>query len=130
MLAILGVSHFAFFATPDPAFPLPSSAFARPSAPAQRTSPNSSSGAPSQDRLPLRFPLRSRSLPSRRSGQHILAGECRIGDALAHDGTERIHEASPVLRLAGIEAVCLFVQVAEQVKGLDAHVGALDAPLE
>jgi len=108
---------------------LPLSASAQPCAPDLETSPKASALAPSQDRFSWRLPLRCRGLPSRRSGQQ-LASQTLVGDALSDDSTERIDETSPVLRFACVESVRFFVQVAEQVEGLDGNIGSLDRALQ
>ena len=116
-------------ATRAPACPLPLSAFAQPCAPDLQTSPKASALAPSQVRFSWRFPLRCRGLPSRRSWQQ-LAGQTLVGDALTHDGAERIYEARPILRFACVESVRFFVQVSEQVEGFDGNIGSLDGALQ
>ena len=78
---------------------------------------------------PLRFPLRCRGLPSRRSRQQ-LPSQALVGDALPDDSAKRINEARPVLRFACVEAVRFFVQVAEQVERLDGNIGSLDRALQ
>src|SRR5579871_1165080 len=67
-------------------------------------------------------------------GHHLfcwLARQLGVGKALANNLANQITEAVTILhRLAVIEAKRLFVNVAEQVKRLDAHIGAVQCALK
>ena len=79
------------------------------------------------------FPHRCRGRigSSRRLGLH-LPGEHGIGDALADSGFRSLQEAPAVvvLVLSLVEAEGLLVEVAEEMKGLDAHIGSIDGALQ
>lgn len=53
-----------------------------------------------------------------------------IGQALADDITKHADESGEVGAFAGVEAIRLLVQVAEEVGRIDGHVGASDGPLQ
>ena len=59
-----------------------------------------------------------------------LAGEFGIGHALADDSLDAHGEALGIVHLPIVVAERLFVNVPEQVKRLDAHVGAFQSALE
>jgi hypothetical protein len=65
-----------------------------------------------------------------RSRLRCLADEFVKGDALSNNTGDRQAESFGVIELAVIIAVRLFIQVAEQVEGLYADVGARDATLQ
>ncbi len=75
----------------------------------------------------LHFLRPGRRLPSRRSRR---GRQARVGQALAEDRAQRLHESAAVGAAPLVEAVCLLVKIAEQVKGLDRDVGALDRALQ
>src|SRR5260370_32589710 len=57
-----------------------------------------------------------RLLALRRSGAQVGAGQVRIGEALADNGGQHAHEASPVIRAPVIEPMHLLVNIPEQMK--------------
>ena len=71
-----------------------------------------------------------RLLALRRSGAQIGASQVGVGEALAHDGGQHAHEATPVIGVSVIEPMHLLVNIPEQVEGVNADVGALDRPLQ
>src|SRR5262245_5061890 len=58
------------------------------------------------------------------------ADQLPVGHPAPDDGPQHVEEPLPVRRLPGVVAERLFVQIAEQVEGLDGNVRALDRPLE
>lgn len=73
-----------------------------------------------------------RGLPESCSGglSAFGCGEGAIREATANDLAERQDEAASVRELPVIEAPRLFVEISEQMEGLDVHVRTLDRPLE
>ena|SRR5438132_7548519 len=78
-----------------------------------------------------------RLLPRNRCGLDSLArrrkatpNQVSIGNALAYNRSEHIHKATAVISAPIVESVHLFVNIAEQVKGVNADVGAFNRPLE
>src|SRR6266545_1686251 len=67
---------------------------------------------------------------SRGGDPGFFADELVVRKALADDRGQYVSEPLAVSLLPRVEPEGLFVQIAEQVKGLDAHVGALDRPLQ
>ncbi len=75
------------------------------------------------------WPLPWRGLASRRRDR-VFAGQFLVGQAAPERGTCSFDETHPVAGLALIIAECLFIQVAEQMEGLDAEVGAFQSAFE
>lgn len=59
-----------------------------------------------------------------------LSGKLIPSQPLPEDARQRDQEPAKVVFLAFVEAESLFIQIPEKMKRLDAHVGALDHPLE
>jgi len=74
-----------------------------------------------------RLPLPCLDLPSRRSGR---ASEAGVSKAAANDASQYEHESVGVFARPLVEPKCLLIDVAVQVIGLYADVGAPDRPLE
>lgn len=62
----------------------------------------------------------------------VLAGQFRIGEALSDNMRSKFFKPIPVVHrlLAIVVAECLFVEIAEQVERLDAHIGSVDPALQ
>ena len=75
-------------------------------------------------------PLLSRGTQGGRAGASIYScrkpfpGQFVVREATAHGWAQGGYEPASIAVLAGVEAECFFVQIAEQVERFDAHVGA------
>src|SRR4029077_16889389 len=78
--------------------------------------------------LPVRRFPRPSLLASR--SRYLRSREGLIGEPLADDADSGAKESGAIVQLAGVEPERLFVQVAEEVEGLDADVSPLDRPLQ
>src|ERR1022692_676370 len=59
-----------------------------------------------------------------------LAGQLIVGQAPSNNVPNRDIQSFRIGHAAVVKAVCLLIEVAEKVEGLDADVGASDGPLE
>lgn len=66
----------------------------------------------------------------RRSWDQLVPDESLVDEPLSDDVADHLAETLPVVSLPGVEPERLLVEVAEEMEGLDAHVGSLDRALE
>jgi hypothetical protein len=60
----------------------------------------------------------------------VFPGYFFIREPLSDDALQRDNESLCVIEIASVEAEGLLIEIAEQVKGLDAHIGSVDASLQ
>jgi len=61
--------------------------------------------------------------------RQLRSGKRDVGEALAENALQGQRESGGVIAVAVVETERLLIEIAEQVKRFDAHVGALDGAL-
>ena len=96
---------------------------------AEGAGPVSALVAPAQGRR-LREPRLSCGFDFSARLRQLRAGQANVGETLADDALEAKHESLSVIAMALVESERLLIEVAEQMERFDAHVGALECPLQ